>query len=261
MVDQQEILTITLSSAYSLIEDICSVIYKSGRFKPGVRPWWRGHADFNWKLKPLLYRKDKGDPAYEMSIAKEFMLEAPVRYTNCPEKSDLVEWLQLMRHYGLPTRLLDWTHSPLAALFFAVWEPKYDSEPGALWALNPWMLNKVQSPDQNVIFPDDEPIKNIAKRALDYTEAKYPRHGPEALAFFPTHIDFRMMLQQSVFTIHATRDPLEELKSRETFLLKIEIPHLYKETVRVILRNLGFTERGLFPDLDHLARDLRGYGN
>ena len=64
MVDQQEIFKSDLFSAYSLIEDIIAIIYNSGRFRPGVRPWWRGHADSTWELKPLVYRKDEGEPAY-----------------------------------------------------------------------------------------------------------------------------------------------------------------------------------------------------
>lgn len=256
MANEQQIHTETLFSAYDLIKHIFSIIYESGKFRPGARPWWRGHNCSNWKLTPLVYRVDKDDTFYEMSITREFMLEAPIRYSNCPPKSDMVEWLQLMRHYGLPTRLLDWSHSPLIALFFAVSNPKYDPYPGNVWALNAWTFNKVQAPDHDIIFPDHPLIEQMAQLALDYTDNKYTYEKPEALAFLPTVTDTRMMLQQSAFTIHATRRPLEELESAESFLLKIEIPHQNKQTLRAIIKDLGFFARRLFPDLDHLSADL-----
>jgi hypothetical protein len=51
------------------------------------------------------------------------------------------DWLCLMQHYELPTRLLDWTESPLVGLFFAVKDEKYESLDGRLFMLNAKRLN------------------------------------------------------------------------------------------------------------------------
>src|SRR5690606_36926394 len=52
------------------------------------------------------------------------------------------EWLFLMQHYGVPTRLLDWTDSPLVALFFAVYNVDRDDRDASLWVLLPAALNR-----------------------------------------------------------------------------------------------------------------------
>ena len=261
MASQQQICTKELSSVNDLIKDIRSIIYESGKFtrkgNKTDRPWWRGHArQCKWKLTPKVYRVDKEDPTYEPVVARQFMEEAPVRYPDCPAKGDIVDWLQLMQHYGLATRLLDWTCSPLIALFFAVSEKKEDSCPGTLWALNPYKLNCLQAPGQISLFHDDPAIEQMAKLALSFEQSKYPTSGPKALGFRPKLIDTRMLLQQSVFTIHAIRKPLEELTGAKDFLAKLEIPNVLKEPLRILLMDLGFLQSRLFPDLDHLARDL-----
>jgi len=52
-----------------------------------------------------------------------------------PKDEEELEWLALMRHYGAPTRLLDWTTSPYVAAFFATAEAKPD-ESSAIWAID-----------------------------------------------------------------------------------------------------------------------------
>jgi len=101
------------------------------------QPWWRGHADASWRLVPGVHRADHG-PFYEANIATKFAQRAPTRHPNTPPEGALASWLFLMQHYGLPTRLLDWTESPLLATYFAVSEEGHATEDGALWALDPF---------------------------------------------------------------------------------------------------------------------------
>ena len=52
----------------------------------------------------------------EDEIIKEALIYRPFDFENC---RNTIEVLELMQHYGFPTRLLDITHNPLVALYFA----------------------------------------------------------------------------------------------------------------------------------------------
>jgi hypothetical protein len=79
---------------------------------------------------------------------------------------------------------------------------------------------------------------------------------PGVLAVQPVEIDLRMMLQQSMFTIHGERSALEELPNADVFLRKYEIPLACRRTVAAGLEMLGIRRSTLFPELEHLAREI-----
>jgi FRG domain. len=93
--------------------------------------WFRGQADYSHKLLPGIFREDKYD---EAAMYQEFIRRYP-EHSN--SHKTIFEWLTLMQHYGLPTRLLDWSTNLLVALFFAVNDEKKKNEDGAVFAFNP----------------------------------------------------------------------------------------------------------------------------
>jgi hypothetical protein len=105
-------------------------------------PWWRGHAKADWRLEAQVHRKDPENPDHsydERALIGHFVSRAPSRSNRqCPDAHDYFGWLFLAQHYGLPTRLLDWTENPLVATYFAVERPDDD---GCIWALSPSVLN------------------------------------------------------------------------------------------------------------------------
>jgi hypothetical protein len=218
------------------------------------QPWWRGHGLESWALVPHVHRYyNITGPQYERNIANKFAKFAPTRHASCPAPGDLARWLFLMQHYGLPTRLLDWTESPLLAVFFAVWEQQHFPQDGAIWALDPFALNGVTCGEAGLYTHGEPSAAKLIERAF----APGPPTEECAVALVTDEIDYRMMLQLSGLTIHGSPRPLDQLPNvGSTLLQKCVIDGRAKVMLREELASLGIRERTVFPDLEHLARDL-----
>ena len=90
--------------------------------------WFRGQPDYKHKLVPAIFR----DSYNEAEMYEEFIRRYPDHFVN---HQNIFEWLTLMQHYGLPTRLLDLSTNLLVALYFCCNEEK--EEHGALFVFNP----------------------------------------------------------------------------------------------------------------------------
>lgn len=214
--------------------------------------WWRGHARDEWELRPGIFRcPERGDFfERETSLSHYFVQLAHSRCPTCPAAADFSDWLFLMRHHGLHTRLLDWTRSVFVAIYFTACE--HPTDPGGLWALNPAALNLAQCNTGMLMSPAADDVQRLANTAFVHG------HGPigKTLAVAPNQVDVRMLVQQAYFTIHGSPTPLSELPQAQTFLSKFTIPAEAKEGLHNELRWVGIDESSLFPDLDHLCSHL-----
>src|ERR1700733_12232794 len=103
---------------------------------PGHPVWYRGQADAGWKLVPAIGRVLEHLKA-ELTLIKLFKQNARPHLREYPNTE--WEWVFLMQHHRAPTRLLDWSESPLVGLYFALWDQQGTSEKSdaALWFLDP----------------------------------------------------------------------------------------------------------------------------
>jgi hypothetical protein len=230
----------------------------------GVYPFWRGHADVNWSLTAEVFRPSpSGKPYPEVTLIRTFMGQAESRRSSCPPYNDLVGWLMLARHFGLPTRLLDWSMSPLVALFFAVEDQSIEAD-GALWALNPGHLNYEMVQQNRLLIVEDQQVQELVKLAFEAEAAVHlealSRTAGRVLAVGSREIDPRVMVQQGAFTIHSddidlARRPFAE--GTYPWLVGFRIARMSKARLREQLVRLGITRSTLFPDLASLAHDLK----
>ena len=210
--------------------------------------WYRGHANATWPLVPSAHRRHA---VLEAQFAQHFRLRAPSLAPNCPAHADHVAWLPLMQHYGLPTRLLDWTESILVATYFAIAD-NASAGAGAIWMLAPGTLNR-QSIGYLIPFLSDERVQPIVSDAFG---TRIGHLSAECVAVLAPRSDKRMAAQLGNYTIHRTREPLECGNNSSEFLAKIVVPLSARPRLTQELSISGVRRSSLFPDLANLAAEL-----
>ncbi len=215
--------------------------------------WWRGHTRISWDLHPSIYHKDHAKN--ESNMAVQFRNQARVRHREVPDFNDVTSWLFLMQHYGLPTRLLDWTDSPLIALYFAVKDESADNEDGVIYGLMPTDLNYTQIGTKKILGTGNSVVRNILNNVWITPGEKVD--APNILAINTQHVDVRQMVQASQFTIHGSNTPITGLGNAGECLVSITVPSKAKLALRQIINLFHFNDSYLFPDLEHLARQIQ----
>jgi hypothetical protein len=244
-------------------------------------PWFRGQDRDDGPL-PKLFRA----PGYDEFQLTRLFRERAGAFGNAPETDRLDKWLFLMQHYGAATRLLDWTESPLIALYFALKQHSLlptDLKPVKLptvWALNPLTLNALSKitgfPNTWSRYDQTTTIDGIAKTrntnpGVEYFRlAFHPRNEwveainttivDKPIAVQTTYYDLRMYSQRSCFTIHGIdeRDfeAIAESVEPEKVVLKYKVPYGQGEPMLRDLTNLGINQATIFPDMAGLADEL-----
>jgi hypothetical protein len=252
---------VTTYTATNLTEFIQAVENASNT--SGTKLWYRGISNNSThRLSPGLYRHTGGlafDELHKLEkrIISEFRYQSPPFSDRIP--TDDLELLFLMQHFGVPTRLLDWTENPLVALFFAVvhgYGGAPDDEDAAVWALNPISMNEFA-------------LKHVSHKggALQINDSSARGYRPESedinaqpIAIYGVHNSPRIVSQRGVFVIFGSNlSPLDENAELEaaSALSKIEIPKGSRGALRSSLTSIGLTDSTVFPDLDGLAREIR----
>jgi FRG domain len=213
--------------------------------------WFRGQSDASWKLLPG-YQRLKAPPPKSVLI-KRFKQNANLLVSNVGAQT--IDWLFYLQHYGVPTRLLDWSESPLFGIYFAVMSnPKKD---GALWALNPLELNSLVSsdPKESKFLPsfEDPLLENYSPESVEAGSVK----GVLPMAAIATRNNPRIQAQLGVFTIaHLTKQPIEDIGTG-SHIVKYTISAQAKSDFRAELKLLGISKFQLFPELSSAGEIIK----
>ena len=227
---------------------------------------YRGVSDANYELSNGLSRFSNYYQNLEKNLIKQFK---KYLYPDVIEKENEWHLLSVAQHHGLPTRLLDWTYSPLVALHFSTCNLDDYSKDGAVWRIDYSavhdllqkkyldQLNKLGSR----IFSID--VLTAAIKDLDALDKEGSSHGDVAVFFEPPSINSRIINQFAYFS--ALSDPIMSVNDwiklphvrKNVKLWKIIIPHSLKWEIRDKLDQSNVNERVLFPGLDGLSNWLK----
>lgn len=238
--------------------------------------WFRGCGKGTHQLIPSLYRHRtaKTKEAIE-KLERDLITRFRQRSIPLHNRSLTDEWdtLFFMQHYGVPTRLLDWTENPFIAFYFAVTSAGFRvrsrprenptlsfSTDAAIWILDPVLWNKhalrQQSYDGGVLTPGDSslhPYKPMTQFKDMYVDS---------VGLYGAHNSPRIVAQRGVFTIFGQKTiSMEQAYEKEKFpsasLLKLNLNRAVLPQMRCSIFNQGITESVVFPDLDGLAREMK----
>jgi hypothetical protein len=226
--------------------------------------WFRGIAKKELKLLPGVAWRGITD---EDSILEEFMVSLPAY--SAKNHDDPWELYSLMQHYGMPTRLLDWSKSPLAALYFALdfdeEQARSDQTP-VVWAMNPYALNHISHRKEALFIPftkfgnsGDELIVDSYLPLCLRPFRVSPGTGlsPLPIAIEPPFSNPRVLAQQGCFTAHGSdKHALEDVPGMNDHLLAIEIASDRTPSMRTELEQLGFRPEWIYQDVDRLSRRI-----
>ena len=242
------------------VSELLRLVEYHRRSRPRSPMWFRGSTNKEHKLLPSIGRSPFSLD-YEQALINVFKQNAVQFLDERPQSQ--WEWLFLARHHAVPTRLLDWTESPLIGLYFATHSldntDKNDKKDGCLWILFPTKLNEEASikltdkRDLPIFEDDNEHLQNYlpTKLASEHTSRLTPAAG------IAVRHSKRMQAQHSVFTVtHRDQIPLEVVGSGR-HIGRYIIPSSAKPRIRRQLEALKIDRLSVFPELDNAAKLAR----
>lgn len=190
---------------------------------------FRGSPSADFGCKPSVGRPPSYDPAFEERLFRVFKREARLHIT-LADATDW-DWLALGQHFGLPTRLLDWTTNPLVACFFAVSSLPQDTD--AVVYAHPL---------------DDEHIVN--------TEQPPGPFEIEKVCFLmPTLVAPRIASQRGLFSVHPQPHiPWQPANMKED---SFTIPNQDRQFFQRKLFQLGVDDAVIWSDLTGICLSLK----
>lgn len=252
---------------------------------------FRGIADSSYNMHSSLKRfvGDARLRKLELRLLRDFN-----RYARKDIKEPRSVWhlMAIAQHHGLPTRLLDWTSSPMIAAYFAVLGSTPSERDGVVWAVNYRRVHELLPDAAREVcgealseIPDISDLEEIGRRLArengsadavpsdwygserihrDHIQSvldgfSSPQPDAHALFFEPPAIDDRIVNQRALFSVLSDPDLCfkDWLRQYPDLCYKVVIPAECKTEFHDKLNQANITQWTMFPGLDGLANWLK----
>lgn len=217
---------------------------------------YRGMSDSAWDLAPSLNRICAHDMTLERQMLRSFRKYG---YADLKQVSSFWQMLAMAQQFGLPTRLLDWTYSPLVAAHFATEDQDSYDRDGVIWCVQvdqmngqlPGVLRNMLNAERGHIFTME--MMDRIGDGFDALEAI--SSNPFALFFEPASAVNRIANQYALFSLcSAPTLPINALPGTESCFRRIIIPAAVKLEIRDKLDYINISERMIYPGLDGICK-------
>lgn len=173
---------------------------------------------------------------------------------------EVLEVAALAQHYGVPTRLLDWSYDVYVAIYFATmgalknrgWAATENNGNLVIWALNRNSLSLLAYDLIQFVTPHYAGNANLSAQKGIFTHLKtdYIVNHKDAMATMMSHVDRRPL--DVVLN--------EKLEYRNNIFQKVTLPRNEALRCYEILEKLGYGTARLFPGYGGVAEQIRFFG-
>jgi hypothetical protein len=224
----------------------------------------------SYATHPLLTSLDRlggMNPPHTKVDLEEHILRNFIRYSR-PHLDDARphnDWELLIaaQHHGVPTRLLDWTYSPLVAAFFATRPTHGDERNRVVWRLDWQSVHRQFNLPALALLIQDLDTLHGAQSLTPWKLFSMKDGRAFACMIEPPSLDTRIVAQAATFTLTSTTcqsfDEFLEAQGLRDALTKYLLPAEHVGRFRDQLDLVGIDERRLFPDLDGVASAIQRY--
>ena len=217
---------------------------------------YRGMSDIRWGLVPSLNRACAHDMTLEKQMLRSFKKYG---YADLQHVSSFWQLLALAQQFGLPTRLLDWTYSPLVAAHFATEDQEAYDRDGVIWCVHTDRMNRQLPPRLSAMLQAERAnifnMEMLDRIGEGFDALRAISSTPFGLFFEPASAVNRIANQYALFSLCS--DPavtLDALPGTGDCFRRIVIPADVKLEIRDKLDYINISERMIYPGLDGICK-------